>query len=388
MPTSNGVITAPVSLVDVSKAIGVNSLDIGTLCGSEYINMWAKNKPIRKSSPVALTDDDRHTWMYGLRKNADGHFEYQRPRGEYYNEWFRLTDFNGYNHNAECPVRDFSTLFDKEINVRTYYFVINSNNFFNRGANVELPLSLFPSMNTLNSYIGLLFMKRGTNSGIYFTNGTRVEDACTKPEQQAGNIMLDKVDWQRGDIIDVYLCCATRSWVEGDTYIDTSIQRMDVSETNGHTYFTVTGFGLDILGYVGNSGNNVNDTYITYAMINFTNNSNGSVSFSRVAFRLQCDYAWGNTETAQVTFEAVVGGSSMYSRSTSIGKSNAEQWVDYDVAYCDGYVTVSSIELRDNNNKVDVFFYIRLGNARKLLVQGELNVSTLSWNVIRKNVSE
>lgn len=47
MSNSGGKITAPVSIEDVRTVLGVSSYDLGTLCKSEKINMWAKYKPVR-----------------------------------------------------------------------------------------------------------------------------------------------------------------------------------------------------------------------------------------------------------------------------------------------------------------------------------------------------
>lgn len=41
-----GIISAPVSIDDVKRALGESSNDLATLCKSENINMWSKYKPI------------------------------------------------------------------------------------------------------------------------------------------------------------------------------------------------------------------------------------------------------------------------------------------------------------------------------------------------------
>jgi hypothetical protein len=54
---STGIVTAPVSIADVKKALGVGSGDVGTLCRSTMINMWAKFKPVpcRRSGFIDTT---------------------------------------------------------------------------------------------------------------------------------------------------------------------------------------------------------------------------------------------------------------------------------------------------------------------------------------------
>lgn len=44
--SENGIISAPVSINDVSQALGESSNDLATLCTSENINIWSKYKPI------------------------------------------------------------------------------------------------------------------------------------------------------------------------------------------------------------------------------------------------------------------------------------------------------------------------------------------------------
>lgn len=44
--SENGIISAPVSIDDVKRALGESSNDLATLCKSENINIWSKYKPI------------------------------------------------------------------------------------------------------------------------------------------------------------------------------------------------------------------------------------------------------------------------------------------------------------------------------------------------------
>ena len=44
--SDSGIISAPVSIDDVKKALGESSNDLATLCKSENINIWSKYKPI------------------------------------------------------------------------------------------------------------------------------------------------------------------------------------------------------------------------------------------------------------------------------------------------------------------------------------------------------
>lgn len=122
------IITAPVDVGDVSNALGIDILDIGTLCDSDLINRWSFNKSIRSSNPGILSREDIMLARAGLSPVSIGkllqsaignsslplyskdeclseikEWGYLRPRGATYSEWFRLLDFNGYNHKAVAP---------------------------------------------------------------------------------------------------------------------------------------------------------------------------------------------------------------------------------------------------------------------------------------------
>lgn len=117
MGYANGRITAPVNTDDISAVIGENNHDIGTLCCSAKINMWAKYKPERTGNYEDLTLDQRKQNNFGLRPGAvysgktafinavkDGSF----ASGWIYDhvtasDYQRENDFDGYNHNALCP---------------------------------------------------------------------------------------------------------------------------------------------------------------------------------------------------------------------------------------------------------------------------------------------
>lgn len=119
---SNGKITAPVSLhADVYPVLGLTKTvmyDTGWVCGNSHgkINKWSKKKPIRYPQPGELTDaqfkgtaaDNIQGIYYGLKVASqagllgqmhDVDWEYLPPRPG--TDWCRLTDFVGYDHNAE-----------------------------------------------------------------------------------------------------------------------------------------------------------------------------------------------------------------------------------------------------------------------------------------------
>ena len=140
---STGIVTAPVSIADVKKALGVGRGDVGTLCRSTMINMWAKFKPvpcrrsgfidttIQLSGSVWNTSVSEPWWRntthksgsvyinstygidakraYSLNSLFSGYsnWGYDRPNGGI-EEPYRLLDFLQYNHKAPQPLGSFS----------------------------------------------------------------------------------------------------------------------------------------------------------------------------------------------------------------------------------------------------------------------------------------
>lgn len=119
-----------ISIADIQTVLVSSSNDIGGLITSGDIKKWAKYKPYRSSSLIT-SETARRAAHYGLSvqeftelgtptstsqnciipKLIDGTagWEYLRPRGKAggqggANEWFRFFDFDGYYHDAVCPV--------------------------------------------------------------------------------------------------------------------------------------------------------------------------------------------------------------------------------------------------------------------------------------------
>ena len=123
MGLNNGILTKPISISEISQCLGVASQDLGTLCISGQINMWAKYKPVRRPSYSELTEEQRRGVGYGTdathidvsstsgRKQAcdnaiagDTGWYHDKPTDNTgAGNQYRILDFNGYNHNAVGP---------------------------------------------------------------------------------------------------------------------------------------------------------------------------------------------------------------------------------------------------------------------------------------------
>lgn len=145
--SSTKTITAPVSIYDVQQALNTTEKDLGKLCRHDNINMWAKYKPVRVATPLPIDDEARKVVRWGItpdylptgqmyfnkliasnakyltipnptlgeeQLNNLQPYTYSFPRGDRTNiredggsygvkEWYRLSDFAGYKHDAVVP---------------------------------------------------------------------------------------------------------------------------------------------------------------------------------------------------------------------------------------------------------------------------------------------
>lgn len=116
MGNSNGIISTDLSGIsiggDISEVLQEQSLDLGTLCKSDKVNMWSKNKPIKYASwtgkGTGQADSDGNPYgIYrpsgdSLPSVAASPIYWVKPTGGSSSP-YRALDFDGYNHDCECP---------------------------------------------------------------------------------------------------------------------------------------------------------------------------------------------------------------------------------------------------------------------------------------------
>lgn len=232
MAYDKGMITAPVSIADVQRALGNGKRDLGTLCTDTSINKWAWYKPIDFTKVGMLTEGNRQTKYYGLffRENTDAEslLKSTSPTVDLFNaaaassyEWsyippkggaaspYRLTDFvgetnnMGYKHGTKPPFEifgDWSVKRSQLNNVANVYSVASTSSGYNWG------LTIKASASGAEIYAGNLFvgyrMKYNTQPQ-YDINGP---DSMAIPMTYllgAGGVNTEEDYWRVGMIVFV-----------------------------------------------------------------------------------------------------------------------------------------------------------------------------------------
>ena len=207
-------ISAPVVMPqDIAAILGIPGTDLGDLCTSGAINMWAKYKPIEYNKKGMLEDRDRENANFGIiniptwsninkmaafwfgnraseQTNAPEcgyqpiYWGYQRPT-----TYKRLNDFSdypissglGYYHEAEAPIGQSSQseyTIDSGGNLRILYDHATGDG---SGRTVRLKDLHYPTVTSYDverMYFGVLMKKVGTTN-VYAVTGPKIEDLGT-----------------------------------------------------------------------------------------------------------------------------------------------------------------------------------------------------------------
>lgn len=174
--------------------------DVGAVCTSDSINMWAKRKPFRDLMPSyasdAACDAARKAVDYGLAipyfssiptmlSSAKNYgirnlcWSYNKPRGVrsgYPSEWYRLLDFVGYSDERNYPFMDWLAT-----PLAAYLIDPNPVVYDNSpvqptpGADVPyLQKSDFTKLSAM-PYVGFAFRVKGSSTVYAFTTNTRTD---------------------------------------------------------------------------------------------------------------------------------------------------------------------------------------------------------------------
>lgn len=150
-----GIISAPVSIDDVKRALGESSNDLATLCKSENINIWSKYKPISckgefKEYPIIEDSDETVTSAYnkytcvvrcGMNIPMD---TYKNLRNNYGGEGFAIKACENFYNDNVYGLRGS----DKDASTNSHIVYASGKHFPKGGANSPYRLGDFRNYNS------------------------------------------------------------------------------------------------------------------------------------------------------------------------------------------------------------------------------------------------
>lgn len=180
IPSNPNVIMVRNTLA-VYGGLTVDTRDVGTLCQNAG-NKWSKYKPVRFNNPLNVTnwwrDDSGYcgldikkyttmALMYTALRGGVPQWDYLKPRGLSYGEYYRLLDFAGYNVDATPPY-NITALKDM------YYIGIDNLDAV-LSAKTSNPGGILLSdlgyaFNLADMYLGLSFVRTGQTNYAYLTS--------------------------------------------------------------------------------------------------------------------------------------------------------------------------------------------------------------------------
>lgn len=176
--SENGIISAPVSIDDVKRALGESSNDLATLCKSENINIWSKYKPINckgvfKEYPI--TEDSYETVTSAFNKyNCDVRCGMNVPIDTYKNlynnyggEGFAIKACENFYNDNVYGLRGI----DKDASTNSHIVYVSGKHFPKGGTNSPYRLGDFRNYSNnakRNTFISSL--PEETNVEIYHSS--------------------------------------------------------------------------------------------------------------------------------------------------------------------------------------------------------------------------
>lgn len=153
--SENGIISAPVSIDDVKRALGESSNNLATLCKSENINIWSKYKPISckgefKEYPIREDSEEIVTSSYnkytcvvrcGMNIPMD---TYKNLRYNYGGEGFAIEACKELYYDNVYGVRGI----DKDASTNSHTVYASGKHFPKGGANSPYRLGDFRNYNS------------------------------------------------------------------------------------------------------------------------------------------------------------------------------------------------------------------------------------------------
>lgn len=219
MAYSDGLITAPVSIYDVQRAISNSSPDLGTLCTGSTINKFARWKPFRKNSVHFASNAARLTAAkavnYGsgivscgrqtFASQYQNEWSHLAPRGggggnAGYDEYYRLADFNLYQHNKwqlgpTAGGKGYNTIFNgylqipgtmvSDLDILSFNMQCRENDDLDANIGLLYPYDFSGADKDFSDYfVGLAILDH--NGGVWIYSDPQISDYCSGTELYTG----------------------------------------------------------------------------------------------------------------------------------------------------------------------------------------------------------
>ena len=235
-----------VSIADVKTCLSESSNDLGTLCTSNSIKKWAKNKPIRFNTIGILTQSQREDAFWGLGEPEEhetagqtagaqldafrsaatdehGHaFEYLKPTGTIGVAPYRLLDFDGYYHNSPCPIigHNIATINIAEVSGSMLTFNVQKNNDTIGAISLA---DVFTRLGLSNYYLAIGFNRGGVF--FYRTSSDTIGTWAANPYNGALSVVFNITDYPfsgTAENVPFYIVAASGKYTIDDSLFPTS----------------------------------------------------------------------------------------------------------------------------------------------------------------------
>lgn len=358
---SQGKISAPIGLIpDVYGVLGISPTngwyDVGYACANAHgkINMWAKYKPEQNAQFAALTDAQRKNNNYGItipRYTSTGGpttagslinalvngvtWTYAPPTS-----YFRLSDFNGYNHNAKRPfgVELPDTVYLSTDSTLTLEFEIQA---AGDGSNLILSDFQVEGVSFADMYPGIVLYNPSTGRWIIATSKNKLGGSY---QIVAENMSSAQGTWTAYFFLSSVLITTTSGAVVG-TYIPMPVPARQITIAGWGTEMTIMAYG---------TWNKAHDQLlnVTYQITNSTGvqktvtGINVSLRRKTVGQDNQASSLIMNIVSNATQTVAAVGRGSMF----SVGTVNVVH--NYSAAY-EYYLVASATGIAESYNQVE-----------------------------------
>lgn len=376
--------------------LGENTGDVGTLCKSSRINKFSRKKPVRWSNPAGPTDNELHALRYGLNFEDITEWEsdhdttvlgwgYDKPRGigSGHTEWFRVLDFDGYNHNAIPPIPNTRQRYSGNASPDGGTFLFDLEAILATGSNVELPISLFPSVFPLQYYLGLCFSSDTRPDEVWWTSVPVTLEMLLSGQQLSNSAWYIPYEgapyWEDGDTVIACYCLAPRSLITDET--DMSPKSTD--PTGVIPIVPMAGYGswnLAISAFTVNDvmGMNLYNYHSSWPISGQWEGSAGAYSVLGVRAYLSLHESDNIPEggSVELVFRAVVNGQNFGNDKTV----TATYYTQITEILIEGGLYIDEYDMRENDNDIIVEFYVWRANkpsVKKKFLYARQNVSRM-----------